>query len=65
MQITLYSTNFQPMLSNEASADLFKLFDESPVESNRDNLLAAPYEKNGDRLMKFSNKKATSVISLF
>ena len=45
MRITSYSTNFHPMLSNEASADLFKLFDDSPVKSNRDNLLVAPYEK--------------------
>lgn len=65
MRITSYSTNFQPMLSYEASADLFKLFDDSPVKSNRDNLLVAPYEKNGDRLMKFSSKKTTTVISLF
>lgn len=65
MRITSYSTNFQPMLSYEALADLFKLFDDSPVKSNGDNLLVAPYEKNGDRLMKFSSKKTTTVISLF
>ena len=53
------------MLSYEALADLFKLFDDSPVKSNGDNLLVAPYEKNGDRLMKFSSKKTTTVISLF
>ena len=53
------------MLSNEASADLFKLFDDSPVKSNRDNLLVTPYEKNGERPMRFSSKKTTTVISLF
>lgn len=65
MRITSYSTNFHPMLSNEASADLFKLFDDSPVKSNRDNLLVTPYEKNGERPMRFSSKKTTTVISLF
>ena len=37
MRITSYSTNFHPMLSNEASADLFKLFDDNEMQANGSN----------------------------